>query len=637
VTGFEVPARRGAWAWSLCALALGCYHPHEIHLVFASQPGPAVAGEVMDTVRVGARDEFGNAYAGYVGAIHLKLEGTSATLCGGDTPSSGVGAAFTTLVIDRPAVGVRFVAEAAEASPGRSAPFDVVAPAAVPEVGAFACEPPRVPIGGTGTLSWSVSGASEAEILPIGAVPPSGSVAVAPYADGGTSATFELLARATDGLPLRVRQVVASTGGGAGSDALTAVDAFPDGSAIAVGSFEVPAQFGGPLEPPTDGGVVGQRSGTFIARLRPDGGIAWSRVLAGPGASDAGAAAAAGPDGSAFLLESRMDHFAVASLDADGGVIWERPSESAPPGEHHFVQAGGIAALPGGGVAVAATSGGALRLASDGPDALLLDRGDAGFGVLAVHAPDGGLSWGRASGSSLSRIAAQPSGGIYALGTYTPQSPPGDAAEPGCADPPSGSFVGRYAPDGGIAWVQCLPPGLTLDSLAAARDDAVVAAGYATGSFRVPPSGLPVDAGGPGVRAMVVRWETSGALSSAMLLPDRGTGPPGQAWAVAALPDGSILVGASNPGASRREFVGRYDRSASLLAAADFSGSGLGGGVAALPGGGFWVATSYRGAIGNCGTEQRSIPGSDGRSDSIDALALRFDPVNFRLLEVRPP
>ncbi len=394
-------------------------------------------------------------------------------------------------------------------------------------------------------LSWSVTGASEAEILPIGAVPPSGSAAVAPYADGGTYATYELRAPAADGLPLRVRQVVASSGGGAGHDALTAIDAFSDRSAIAVGTFEAPAQFGGPLETPPDGGVTGQRSGTFIARLRPDGGVAWSRVTGAPSPNvgDAGAAVAADPDGGAFLLEGRIDHFVVASLDADGGVIWERQSESAPAGEHHFVRAGAIAALPGGGVALSATTGGALRLASDGPDALLLDRGDAGFGVLAVHGPDGGLSWGRVSGSSLGRIAARTSGGLYGLGTYTPESPPGDAAEPGCAEPPSGSFVGRYEADGGIAWVHCLPAGLTLVSLAADRDDAVVAAGYATGSFRVPPGGAPVDAGGPGIRAIVVRWEISGALSSAMLLPDRGTGPPGEAWAVSALPDGSILVG----------------------------------------------------------------------------------------------
>jgi hypothetical protein len=82
----------------------------------------------MDPVYVAARDEFGNPFDGFLGDITLRVEGSFATLDGGVAPFRGV-AEFTALTIDRPATRIRLIAEATEALPARSDPFDVVAPA----------------------------------------------------------------------------------------------------------------------------------------------------------------------------------------------------------------------------------------------------------------------------------------------------------------------------------------------------------------------------------------------------------------------------------------------------------------------------------------------------------------------------
>jgi hypothetical protein len=269
--------------------------------------------------------------------------------------------------------------------------------------------------------------------------------------------------------------------GGPGEDNFFDIDADASG-AVATGIFEGSVQFGEFTL--TSAGLVD----CAVVAVDPDGGIRWARSFGGPGIDGCNEVTIAS-DGSI-----------VTSIDTDGG--WESPT--GPLAETEMRDTVLIRLDPDGALRWARQIGG------PGPQ-----RGKA----LAV-APDGSIAFG---GESLGELDID-----------------GQAIEvPGLG---FDSWLTRWTPDGGLAWVHTwggvgrdFVKGLVHD------DESVFAVGPFVGQIDV--QGTVLDAGGT-TDLLVARFDPDGGLAWATSVQAEGDLTGAEATSA---PGGGLLFGSTRP------------------------------------------------------------------------------------------
>jgi len=187
------------------------------------------------------------------------------------------------------------------------------------------------------------------------------------------------------------------------------------GESYVVGSTTSGGAFG------WDAGLAGDFAG-FLLKLDPDGGVAWSRVIATPSYT-AARSVALGPSGSVMVGGHAYGDAAVWSFGADDGFPrWE----ARVPREGYQAYCYGLAVDPAGASLLV------------GQELGLPDGGSGGF--IARFDADGGLSWVLQPEDIIFPlgVVADPSGAIYVVGPAS-----GDAGV---------GFVSRYEPDGRLSW-----------------------------------------------------------------------------------------------------------------------------------------------------------------------------------------
>jgi hypothetical protein len=449
---------------------------------------------------------------------------------------------------------------------------------------------------------------------------------------------------------------------GSGDAQARGVAAAPDGGAFVGGSFSGEVILG-----PGEAGARTLSSPVFeagfVARLRPDGALAWVvtasasdgdvRVdavgaLPGGGAVVAGrfGSAGGGALGAAALGASSggWDVF-VARLDAGGDVLWLRTG-----GGDDDDEVAGVVGLPDGGLYVLArTESGAISIAGaspTGPGMLLARyRGD-GSGVFGVvHGDDEVFPSG---------IAMTVSGNAVVVGSYTDSGDDGiffhtgaGSIEPVGAGPFAfeRGFLGRFRHDTGLCEAvravesddMCEPR-----AVAGLADGGVVVAGEYYGILDL--GGLPaVEAIDP-ADVFVARFGLD--LGERWLVTVSGTGDD-RACGIGVLPDGDVLVGGTirgettfGPGESRETplavsgaadvFLARFRGSDGALRSARRAASAGGDEARALsigPDGSAALAGQHPGALsaGIGEPNERALPAAPGGTGARSFVFRTYD------------
>lgn len=248
--------------------------------------------------------------------------------------------------------------------------------------------------------------------------------------------------------------------GGTGSDEATGVAALPDGSSVMVGKFAGSATFGSVT---LNGGGASTGWDAFIAKVTPAGSVAWAIPgTTGASGQKAGArSVAALADGSAIVVgefngvvtlgtttltsTGGWDAF-IARVMPDGRVAWAIPGAS-PTGDDG---AYGVAALPTGGAVVTGLFTGTMALGGR----VLSSAGDKDAWVAKVTA-GGRVAWASSAGGTGvdwgMGVAALPDGSSMVAGFFgsTPARFGSTAL-----DTAGGNdvFVARVTPQGRFAW-----------------------------------------------------------------------------------------------------------------------------------------------------------------------------------------
>lgn len=274
--------------------------------------------------------------------------------------------------------------------------------------------------------------------------------------------------------------------GGPGYSAARDVAVDPDGAIFVGGSFNGDVRFSDTKTATAPGSL-----GAYLARLTPDGAVAWAQTIAGPGATDlaavasdgAGAVYAAGTFTDTavfgpFALTAAGDGPSafVAKISRPGAPAWARGID----GE---VEPSDVAA-DAAGVAVTGTFRGTADF-DPGPKALNLTSVDQGDVFLGRLAPDGTLKWAEAAGGpgeDRGEAVGLAGGTVYVAGSFQGElafpgpdgSPTLDAGEDTDAflvrlsPPPPANLPPTVTVDGTFAIVEGQP--LALSAVAADRE-----------------------------------------------------------------------------------------------------------------------------------------------------------------------
>jgi hypothetical protein len=324
--------------------------------------------------------------------------------------------------------------------------------------------------------------------------------------------------------------------GGDGFDSIAAVAAMPDGGLVIAGHFE------GTIDVGSDRLVSAGHTDAFIARLDPAGQVDWAERLGGAG-FDAATAVVVDRDGKpvvvgelsgtaragAFRLRARgrSDLFAV-SFGADSSVQW-----AVAFGESDWDAAASAAVTADGSIAVVGSSG---RDERDDDRA----RADDSDVLVALVGPGGNLRWTRTFGGTEwdqgFAVAAHPDGDIEVAGSF------GGAMELGASRLVSAGvtdgFTARLSPAGRIGRTRGIggKGADAVTALAVWKDGATALAGHFNGSMSF--GATPLVSHGA-THVFVARSDAGGEPSWAV---DVGAG---EAHALGALPDGSLLLAGS--------------------------------------------------------------------------------------------
>jgi len=374
-----------------------------------------------------------------------------------------------------------------------------------------------------------------------------------------------------DGPPLPGSLAWAVCAGGPNFDHGFAVAARPDGSAAVTGCFESISRFG-PGEPNETVFASNGGQDVFVARLGPDGRLAWAK-RAGGARKDNGRGVAALPDGSTVIAgffegvatfgrgeanetvltcASEQDIF-VARYGPDGSLAWARRAGGADASAGQ-----GVAALPDGSALVTGCFKGVATFGPGEAGETVLEAaclevgGEAGMGdiFLARYGPDGSLAWAkRAGGTDWDEghgVAVLADGSALVTGCF------GGAATFGAGEPRETSltsaggsdiFIARFSPDGRLAWARRAGGADDDDGIAAAAlgGNSVAVVGYFGGVATFGPGGPDetrlASAGAHDI--FVARYGPDGALAWA-----RRAGGASLDWGygIAAFQDGSVAV-----------------------------------------------------------------------------------------------
>jgi hypothetical protein len=269
--------------------------------------------------------------------------------------------------------------------------------------------------------------------------------------------------------------VWAKSGGGTDSDAATDAAQSPDGSVFLAGRFKGIATFGkGEAKETTL--TAPSVDATFVAKLGPDGALAWVKPIAGLGTSTSypGGVFAA-PDGTFRVwgslrdsitfgkgeplettLTSVANDYYFAKYDASGALVGAKRLQGLPTSPRAAMNAAGD-------VLFFATSGGTLYKT-------VLAPGEAGERVLT----ESGMLFARydssgtpvdvflTSGAAGSDLVWSPDGGWTVIGTLCPTTPSPTSTTFGKGEPTEATFtcgtplmyIARYTKDGKLVWAK---------------------------------------------------------------------------------------------------------------------------------------------------------------------------------------
>jgi len=313
-----------------------------------------------------------------------------------------------------------------------------------------------------GSLAWAKTyGGSHVDLFNAVAIAPDGGIIAAGWtmsADGdfpGSGGQNAVVARIDPDGSL----AWARTSGGSG-DGFTSVAVASDGSIIAAGNTQ---SAGG------DFPVAKGDQDAVLAKINPDGSLAWARAYGGSGADQFdsvtvgpdGGIVAAGYTGSTngdFPITEGVNDGVVARIDPDGSLAWGKAYGGLDWGKDYGDRGvdyfNSVAVAPDGSVVVGGLS-------------MLLDEASKTDAVMIRLSADGGLVWGKTySGSDVSgfySVAVASDGNILAAGG----SDGGDA------------LVAKIDTDGSLAWARTYggSGGDGFSSIAVAPDGGIIAAG----------------------------------------------------------------------------------------------------------------------------------------------------------------
>lgn len=382
-------------------------------------------------------------------------------------------------------------------------------------------------VGAGGDWSTAVAGGSSSSSVVVGNLgSPAATFGAFTLTRAGASGTDAFITAITERGAFRWATRV----GGAGSDEATGVAALPDGSSVMVGKFAGSATFGSVT---LMGGGASTGWDAFIAKVTPAGSVAWAIPgTTGSGGQKAGArSVAALADGSAIVVgefngvvtlgattltsTGGWDAF-IARVMPDGRVAWAIPGAS-PTGDDG---AYGVAALPTGGAVVTGlftgtmALGGRVLTSSGDKDAYVAKVTAGGSVAWASSAGGAGVDWGMG-------VSALPDGSSMVAGFFgsTPARFGSTAL-----DTAGGNdiFVARVTPRGRFAWA-IRGGGTGTDrgqAIATQPDGSATITGYYSGSDATFGS-TPLPAA-EGSKVLTARVGPDGAVQWAT-----GTGGPG--------------------------------------------------------------------------------------------------------------
>ena len=261
--------------------------------------------------------------------------------------------------------------------------------------------------------------------------------------------------------------------GGYADDVARGVSVAADDSIFVVGTVEGTATFGA-----ADANEVALTSydatDAFVAKYRPDGALAWARLIGGAGV-DSGNGVAATNDGGVIvtgsyassvtlmveeapvtLVSAGGDDIFVAKLDGDGELLWLRSAGGFDNDVGHDV-----AATPSGGAFVTGEFQREASFPDGAPQAHSIEFFGASDIFVASYDAHGRVEWLRRAGgegmNSGNAVAVAADGSALVTGEFRQKASFGiGEANPSSVTAVSGAdiFVAKYRPDGSFAWVR---------------------------------------------------------------------------------------------------------------------------------------------------------------------------------------
>jgi uncharacterized delta-60 repeat protein len=271
--------------------------------------------------------------------------------------------------------------------------------------------------------------------------------------------------------------------GGTGVDGIGSLSGFPDGSFIAVGSFNSSATFG-PGDPGQSTLTSAGVADVFVARfspvnyrlqeVRPEGlacvvsaGSAGDEIGYGTaalsdggfvvtGSFEGGTTFGAGQAGQTTLVAAGGTDIFVARYSANGTLVWAKRA-----GGTNYEGGYGIAALADGGLIVVGGFQGSATFGPGEPGQTILTSPGSSDIFISRYNADGTLAWakreGAASGETTFCVGAFPGGSFVIAGNFSGSTTlgPGEAGQTVLTSAGGDDVVlARFNTDGTLAWAK---------------------------------------------------------------------------------------------------------------------------------------------------------------------------------------